>query len=119
MPEHDKIKNRIARYILCAAFLLLCCGVPAAGVLGYLMGFQVFSSENRTMAARPRIESLEDVFSFPAEFETWLSDHLFFKSTFVKAKTETELALFDELDLFLHGLGLAEFLVESLGLLLK
>ena len=97
MPEHDKIKNRIARYILCAAFLLLCCGVPAAGVLGYLMGFQVFSSENRTMAARPRIESLEDVFSFPAEFETWLSDHLFFKSTFVKAKTGTELALFDEL----------------------
>ncbi len=91
-------RSRLVNIIVCAGFLALCLLLPLLGAVLGLLGFPVFSDENRQFKEPPRIEGPGDIFTFPSEFDAWFSDHIFFKSAFVEAKTMTELSLFDELD---------------------
>lgn len=55
------------------------------------------NSENRELAAFPPLSEPSDIFSFPAGFSDWYSDHLPYKETLVSIKSAAELSLFGQL----------------------
>ncbi len=84
--------------VLCVLFLLVCCGLPAVGLFSMAAGSAEPDEENRALAPFPKVESAADLLAFPSGFEDWYTDHLFMKSSFVRWKSELEIALFHELD---------------------
>ncbi len=87
--------------ILCATFLVLCCGLPLAGIAALATGCAdqaVSQEENRTLAGFPVVERPEDFLYFPEDFEAWYQDHLFLKSSLVQWKSSLEAMVFGELD---------------------
>lgn len=91
-------KKRWGNAALCLAFAVLCAALPLAGVIAWLCGWRQVEEENRTLARFPVVRTLEDLAYFPADFESWYSDHLFLKPVFVRWKSEAEAAIFKELD---------------------
>ena len=91
-------KKRIINLITIASFLLLCCILPIFGAAAEVLGFSDTQAENRAYEEFPKVRSMDELLSFPGRFESWFSDHMFFKTEFVRAKTMTELKLFGELD---------------------
>ncbi len=93
-------RKRICDLVMCALSAALCIGLPAAGLVRRLLGGEneAASGENRTLAEFPVIRQIGDLWEFPADFENWFSDHLFFKDRLVELKSEMEIRLFGELE---------------------
>ena len=91
-------KRQFKNIFLTAAFLIICCAAPAVGAIYHRVCGYGESEENRQLAAFPGIDKIEDIESFPDQFTSWFSDHLFLKAQMVEAKSELEAAAFHELD---------------------
>ncbi|MEY8337357.1 hypothetical protein AALB16_04880 [Lachnospiraceae bacterium 62-35] len=94
-----KKKNTWECKLLFGAFGICCGFFPLLWAVSGLFGWSRDSEEeNRTLVSFPKIETAADLLDFPVEFDNWCMDHLFLKSEFVKLKSETEAALFGQLD---------------------
>lgn len=86
---------------LAAATIILFAGLITAAPLSWYLRPEEErnqNSENRTLAAFPKVETLSDLGSAPAQFESWYSDHLPYKEQMVTLKSDGEIKLFGQLD---------------------
>ena len=100
------MKKRYYYYLSIAIFFLFIFGIPICGLMSRIFNCQnserqkatLMDDENRVLAEFPTLSSVDDFFQFPDAFQTWFSDHLFFKQEMVSLKTVLDIALFGELD---------------------
>jgi len=94
----EKKRKRWGNCVLCAAFFIMCLGLPLAGAFCARAESDQAGEENRILARFPQVRKVSDLEAFPKAFETWYSDHLFLKASFVRWKSRLETGLFHELD---------------------